>query len=229
MKKNGIKLMCGVLCLTTVATGASLMASNIASAEVIPEKTKKFVGEPIDSLYNTYTVVKGDSLARISQKISLYLGVESTSKYWKVLAFLNDSSDLLHVGDVIRYPRTIEELDDLAADLKEAEWTFKTTIKNNSEEYAPYTKKIKTTTVYEVIKAACRGKYTVDRKFAKLYLQMQVVPAGWTLDTKISTTDEVHMLTEWIPSKEDILLFLISNGRYDEYDYYSEIWNRKIK
>ena len=72
--------------------------------------------------YYMYTVQRGDNASVISKRICRRFNVTPTTKYWPVIAFLNNYPRIIHPGDTIYYPTTIEEMDELLSMLKESGW-----------------------------------------------------------------------------------------------------------
>ena len=89
------------------------------------ESTYEINGEPNyeESQYGRYVVKKGDSASSISRKVCKYFDEEPTTKYWPVIAFLNGFPRVIQPGDVIIFPDTFEDMDDLLNSLKETGWT----------------------------------------------------------------------------------------------------------
>ena len=201
-KKKNLKIMSGVLALT-LSTGISLANPSFAYAEVTPNQT--FVGEPIEqeeTKYNEYIVEKGDTLSGISRKICEYYGKEPSSKYWPALAFLNNTSDLIFVGQTIIYPTSFEELDNLLLELNKTDWKPEIVIYNDV--YGPKSRSKKEATVKDVVREIYGNMVNVDSDFVKLYLDAQLLTGVYNENSRITDNDMLFRLTEWIPTLEDL-------------------------
>ena len=83
-----------------------------------------------NEVYGQYVVKKGDNASRISEKVCSHLRVEITPKYWPAIAFLNGYPRVIDEGDIIIFPKTIEELETLNNELRECGWTARYIQKN---------------------------------------------------------------------------------------------------
>ena len=85
----------------------------------IPESTEDETFE----VHNQYVVQAGDTLAGISRKICKFFEIEEKEYYWVVLAFLNGVSPIIHEGDVLEFPTSVERMDEIRDELNSSKWT----------------------------------------------------------------------------------------------------------
>ena len=198
-----VRIMSGVLTLV-VAAGISLSNPGKVHAENIPTyKQGTFIEEPMEyeeSQYKRYVVKKGDNISTISRKICNYYGEESTTKYWPVLAFLNNFPRVIQPGDILIFPGTFEDVDGLWNDLNETGW-----IKRYVKENNVYGKKKKSNkTVGDLIAEIYGDKACADPDFVKAYLEAQGLGNKYSIDTPLNGNDMLFELTEWIPTLEEL-------------------------
>lgn len=149
--------------------------------------------------YGYYVVKEGDNLSRISEKITVHLGVEQTTKYWPVLAYLNGYPRIIHPGDLVIYPADIEALDNILTKLKKG-WLAKYIQKNNI-----YKEKNTVRRLIETIYHEWYGDTVcVDPDFIDLYIRAVGLEGKVDGNTPITDTELLFQLTEWIPSLEQL-------------------------
>ncbi len=158
--------------------------------------------------YTVYIVKEGDYTSKISEKICRHFGVEISTKYWPVVAFMNGFPRVLQPGDIIFFPDTIEEMDKKLAEYKK------------SGKFARYVQKynIYRDDDYDVIKDAWtigqllddiyhnnwKTNADIDPDFLKLYLKEVGLSGDYSLDTKIDNLDLYVALTIYVPTLEQI-------------------------
>ena len=201
-KENKIRLISGAL-VVTMATSMAFANPQKVYAETNTVYTEgKFV-EETESKYGQYVVKKGDNASLISQKICRHFNVEMTTKYWPVIAFLNDFPRTIQPGDVIIFPNSMEEMDSLLAKLKELGWTARYIQKNDV--YGKKKKEQHRTTVGELLVDIYGDKVCVDPDFVRQYLETIGLGNIYSYDTPIDTSNDMFFyLTEWIPTLDEL-------------------------
>ena len=211
MKVNKTKVMSYALALvmstSTIALSTSeAYAEGINSQTVttsVKPKNGSFIDEPMEyeeSQYLRYVVEKGDNISKISRKICKYFDEEPTTKYWPVLAFLNEFPRTIQPGDVLIFPGTFEDVDGLWQDLNDAGWIKKYVKENNV--YG--SKKKKRETVGSLIAEIYGESACADPDFVSLYLEAQGLSQKYNIDSVIDGNDMLFELTEWIPTIEEL-------------------------
>ena len=149
--------------------------------------------------YGYYVVKEGDNLSRISEKITVHLKSEQTTKYWPVLAYLNGYPRVIQPGDLVIFPADMEVMDTILAKLKKG-WLAKYIQKNNI-----YREK---NTVRRLIEEIYRDWYgdavCVDPDFIRLYLSALGLGDKYDGNSPITDSEMLFELTEWIPSLEQL-------------------------
>ena len=197
MKNNTkIKLMKGIAVLT-LATSISLSSPAIAYAKDLPKQGSfVIVGTEQaeeNAKYNKYIVKEGDNLSRISERISRKVyGIEPTTKYWPVLAFMNDYPRVAQPGDEIIFPTTLEEMEARLSYLKKT-GLFAKYVQNNNI----YKKKF---TVSDLLHDIYSSQVCVDQDFINQYLETLGLTGIYNENSVITSTNDLFLLTEWIPS-----------------------------
>lgn len=201
-----LRIKSGVLALA-VAGGITLTnPPKVYAEEVKPHYTQgTFLEDQMEyeeSQYGRYVVKKGDNISSISQKICRRFGEDTTTKYWPVLAFLNGFPRVIQPGDIIIFPATFEDMDQLLQDLKETGWTSRYIQQNDV--YGKKKKAQKRTTVGELIAEIYGEEACTDPDFVRRYLQAQGLSGKYTMDSEIEGTNMLFELTEWIPTLEEL-------------------------
>ena len=183
---------------SVLLAGSIILSSPTAAlAEKAPKEGSYILvgteqAEP-DAKFNIYIVKEGDNLSRISEKICRKVyGIEPTTKYWPVLAFMNGYPKVAQPGDEILFPTTLEEMDARLTYLKESGLYGKYVRNNNI-----YKKKL---TVKGLLEQIYGKKVCVDPDFIQTYLKTLGLEGTYDADSVIKTTDDLWFLTEWIPS-----------------------------
>ena len=208
-KETKIRFISGAMAMM-LANGIVFATPVNAGAEIYKRGT--FIEETVEygeKTYLRYVADKTDNLSQISRKICRYYGVEVTTKYWPVLAFLNDvKKAIVRPGDVFIFPLTIDEMDELYEALITSGW-IKAYVKANNI-YKPKKKVI--VTVGDLLAEIYGDKTCVDPDFVQAYLKMQGLDGVYTIDSVIDhKTDMIFYLTEWLPTVEDIEEFQQKN------------------
>ncbi len=210
--KIQLKIMSGLAALvmsaSTITLGTtSAYAEGINTNQVATEQEYKngsFIDELMEyeeSQYRRYVVEKGDNVSVISKKICRYYGEDATTKYWPVLAFLNQFPRIIKPGDVLIFPSTFEDMDSLWNDLKEAGW-IKKYVRENKVYSSQKEKKI--VTVKDLL-SDIYGSQNVDSTFVSNYLRVLGLSGKYNGDSKIEGNyDATFELTDWIPTYEEV-------------------------
>ena len=69
-------------------------------------------------VYGKYVVKEGDNASRISEKVCSHLRIEITTKYWPVIAIMNGYPRVINPGDIIIFPKTKEELEEIYNEIR---------------------------------------------------------------------------------------------------------------
>ncbi len=203
-KETKLRLISGAL-VVAMATSAFLLNPQKAYAASGTRYTEgKFVEEATnESQFGQYVVKKGDNASLISQKICRHLDVEMTTKYWPVIAFLNNFPRVIQPGDIIVFPNSIEEMDRLLNSLRETGWLARYIQKNDV--YGKKKKENHRTTVGELLADIYGDTVCVDPDFVRQYLETIGLGNIYSIDTPIDTTNDMFFyLTEWIPTLDEI-------------------------
>lgn len=197
-----IRIKSSILALI-VAGGVSTSTLPKTKAEDIQITAKQgsFIESNEDENYIKYVVKKGDCTSIISKKICIYYNVEITTKYWPVIAFLNNFPRVIRPGDIIIFPSSIEEMDKLLLELKANNWTSRYIQKNN---IYGNNKSSQTLTVSELIHDIYGDIVNSDPNFVSNYLRVQELEQKYNGNYVITNTNELFELTQWIPTLEEL-------------------------
>ncbi len=207
-----LRLMSGLSALIMSTSAISLgtveaFAEGINTNQATVEQKYKngtFIEDPLDyeeSQYKRYVVEKGDNASLISKKICRYFGEEPTTKYWPVLAFLNQFPRVIRPGDIMFFPGTFEDMDSLWNDLKDIGW-IKKYIKENKVYSSQRVRKVET--VKDLI-MEIYGLKDVSPTLVSSYLSMIGLSDKYNINTKIDgNNDALFELTDWIPMLEEV-------------------------
>ena len=168
------------------------------------ESTYEINGEPNyeESQYGRYVVKKGDSASSISRKVCKYFDEEPTTKYWPVIAFLNGFPRVIQPGDVIIFPDTFEDMDELLNSLKETGWTARYIQQND---VYGRRKNNKGVTLIQLLTEIYGDTACVDPDFVYQYLKVQGLQGQYDMDSIVNGDNEtLFRLTEWIPTLEEL-------------------------
>lgn len=152
-----------------------------------------------EKTYHGYVVKRGDTTSRISEKTSKYLKAEKTTKYWPVIAYLNDYPRTIKPGEVIIFPNNIEDMNELLSNLKSSNWVSKYIQYNGI-----YKNKKKNITIGEVIDQIYGKGASQDPTFVRKYLKtVGMDPAKFNSTSELNSTS-YFKLTDWIPTTEEL-------------------------
>ena len=200
--KTKIRFISGAMAIM-LANGIAFAKPVNAGAESYKRGT--FIEEKVEyeqKEYLRYVADKTDNLSKISRKICHYYGIEVTTKYWPVLAFLNDvKKAIVRPGDIFLFPITIDEMEELYELLNTSGWIKAYVKANNIYKH----KKKEVITVGDLLAEIYGDKTCVDPDFVYAYLKMHGLDGLYTIDSVIDhSTDMLFYLTEWLPTVEDV-------------------------
>ncbi len=223
-----------------------LMTSSLALAEVpqsysAEEITTSYVGEVLNEVIGfdyddeegvlhtihckAYEVVPNDSPSRISRIMCREYGVEETEKYWPVFCYMNRYPKMIHPGDIVIYPETIEETIELYDFLERTNWIHDYVVANdvynerqrttgdNSRGHSTRKTRIKGAfmtnwTIASVLDEIYGEGTSENENFVNAYLSaVNMNDYDERLESGINerlNNEEVSMLTDWIPTREDL-------------------------
>ena len=193
-KETKMKMLTGAL-VVTMAVSALGMAPVNAYAEsgAYKQGTIVQVERENGEIRDAYIMKDGDNLSRVSEKLCRKVyGIEPTTKYWPVLAFMNGYPKVGQPGDEIIYPATLEEMEARLSFLKKSGLFAKYVQQNNI-----YKKKF---TVSDLLHDIYSSQVCVDPDFIANYLETLGLTGIYDADTVIQSTQDLFYLTEWIPS-----------------------------
>lgn len=209
--KKKINIKAGLLALL-MSANLSLVEIPVSYAaslneEVIVVEYKNTEGEIETINCKEYEVKKGDNLSNISRRMTEEYGIKPTTMYWPVLAYLNNYPRMIHPGNVLVYPETLDEAQKLYDELKEKKWIAKYIINNNV-----YGKR------RQEIKGAFMTNYTISKIIDEVYGEgaskngdlvsaylnaVNMETYDDRLDKKLNN-EEVFRLTEWLPTEKEL-------------------------
>lgn len=204
-----IKFISGVVA-ATLFTGGNLVFSNNINAyadTIIKKKFGTFI-EDFDSKeegeYIKYVVQSGDNLSNISRRVCRFFEKTVTTKYWPVIAYLNDYPRTINPGDEVIFPSNFEDIDNMLKTLDESGWVseYKRQQKKRRELKEKYREDNKDNTVGAIIDDIYGPGASNDKDFVNKYLS-EVGLSRYNVGT-VLTKDEIFRLTESIPSIEDL-------------------------
>ena len=172
----------------------------------ITENTEGLVEITNIKTYYMYTVQKGDNASLISKRICRKFNVTPTTKYWPVIAFLNNYPRVIRPGDVIYYPTSIEEMDSLLSMLKESGW-----LKNYIRLNRIYKRNDGVLTLGEIIDDIYGHGASKNPELVNAYLKIIGCEGMFDANSVIfdgniekPNYDLYFMVTEAIPTREEI-------------------------
>ena len=203
-----LRIKSGLLALM-VAGGITLVHAPKTMAEEAKPKYKEgtFIDIPSydeheESQYGIYVVKEGDNLSRISEKICRHQGVEISTKYWPVLAYLNGYPKVAQPGDLLFFLEDNEDMENTLKDLTKSGWKARYIQKNNV-----YGKKDDTQsglTVMALLIDIYGKDVCTDPDFVRKYLKTIGQSGKFNADSVIKNTEEYFKLTDWIPTLDDL-------------------------
>lgn len=205
MKINNLRIKSALLALMMTTSLALVKPADVKAEEnniIENVETVDFIAENNEqeaNQYSLYTVQKGDNASVISKKISRECyGIPSTTKYWPVIAFLNNYPRAIKEGDYIFYPTEIEHADYVLDCLKKSGWINKYVKLNRI-----YQDRSKPVTVSRIIDEIYGKGVSANQEFVDAYLKI-VGFEGFDKDAIITNNDIYFMITEYIPTVEEI-------------------------
>ena len=162
--------------------------------------------EQDDSLdYGEYIVKEGDNLSRISEKICSHLRIESSTKYWPVLAFLNHYPRVIKEGDIIIFPKSSNRLIELNNQLQQSGWTSKYKQMNKVYGTKQPKKKISMEAVGDILYNIYGDEVCIDEDFIRLYLKVSGLDNKYELTSNEKMDNDTYVdLTEWVPTIDEL-------------------------
>ena len=152
-----------------------------------------------DVEYNGYVVKAGDNTSRVSQKVTKYFNEEMTTKYWPVIAYLNEYPRTVRPGEVLIFPESFEEMDETLTELRQSGWLakyiqYRGIYKNNKRNI----------TVGEVIDQIYGKGASQDPTFVRNYLKAVRFDVKKFNASSELNGDLYFKLTDWIPTTEEL-------------------------
>ncbi len=212
-KETKVKIASGILAIA-LASGTILVPANVLAETNTKIESQETVTENEEKPYNIHIVQPGENLSKISRIVCIELCGKSDASYWPVLAFLNDYPRVIHPGDELIYPKTMEEMQLLYDRLLETKWILRYI---QSNDVYGTRKRSKQYTVGELLRDIYGDDVCVDPDFVKLYVTAIETESGikfstdYNIDTIIldqnqDNIDYSHLfnLTEWIPTLNEL-------------------------
>ena len=150
--------------------------------------------------FDTYTVVEGDNLSHVSEKISHQYGVPVTTKYWPVIAYLNDYPRVARPGDVLIYPETLEQTERLYDRLESSGW-----IANYKYENNVYGTRRHRLTVGQLLDDIYGDGFSDCDPLVRRYMHLHGLDPDKYDEDHVIRGDDLYLLTEWIPDIEEVV------------------------
>ena len=207
MKEKNLRISPKLIALL-VAGGivlAPIPGSCITNDSYEPGTFVKWVEQQEENEYGEYIVKEGDNLSRISEKVCSHLKIEITPKYWPVLAYLNHYPRVITPGDIIIFPKSASELEEMNDKLQKSGWTSK-----YKQTYKVYgvkrpKKKISMEAVADILREVYGDEVCVDPDFVLLYMKTTGLDSKYKLTTnKDLDNNTIFDLTEWFPTIEEL-------------------------
>ena len=151
-----------------------------------------------ESQYVRYVVKKGDNASKVSEKMCKYFGQPITTKFWPVIAYLNEYPRVIREGDILIFLGTYEDNVLLLDALDQSGWTaaYKRVYKVYQHE--------KKLTVKQLIQQIYLYDIRVDDEIAQKYLKKLGLDGEYSIDSILSDENEVFKFVDWIPTLEEI-------------------------
>ena len=213
MKIENIKISRKLIALLVAGgiTLAPIPGTCVTNNSYDPGTFVKSVEEIEDAKYGIYIVKEGDNLSRISEKVCSHERIDITTKYWIVLAALNDYPRVIHENDEIIFPLDPDELEDLYVSLSKSGWKAKY-IQNNKI-YAERKKvEISQKMVYDLLYDIYGDKVCIDPDFVKLFFDYKGLSDKYTITPSDYVPGKaLYDMTESIPTLEELEEYRITN------------------
>lgn len=197
--------------LTIVAAANLFYATNTKAIADTKKGNKTKVEETVTITgFEQYTVKEGDNASRISEKICNRLHIEQTTKYWPVIAFLNDYPRIIHPGDIIIYPKDAVEMENLYQNLRKTGWLARYIQK---QDIYGTKKKAARTTLGQLLSEIYGPGVCIDPDFVALYLKAQGLEGRFDIDSIVNgDNDTLFLVTEWIPTLDELQEYTHNHG-----------------
>ena len=194
VKKTTATVMVAVTVMTAVP--------GVVNAEEVKNyKQGTFIEELMpyeESQYGRYVVEKNDNASKISEKICKHFGQKVESKFWPVIAYLNEYPRIIRPGDIIIFPGTYEDMVTMLEVLDQSGWTAA-----YKRVYKVYQHK-KKLTVKQLIQQIYLYDILVDDEIAQKYLKKLGLDGEYSIDSILSDDNEVFKFVDWIPTLEEL-------------------------
>lgn len=193
--------------LVTLALAASLALTPIAGNAITdnsynPGTFVKWADEELP--YGLYIVKEGDNASRISEKVCSHLRIEITAKYWIVIALENNYPRTIKPGDVIKFPKTEEELLNEYAEIRASGKLARYVQKNNIYKETPK-KRISMNAVAKILADFYGPEVCIDPDLIYLYLETTGLDKKYILTTdEIVDSDIYYDFGNWIPTIDEL-------------------------
>ena len=195
---------------TTLAIGGNFILSNESksfSDTIVKKKYGTFI-EDLDEYeddYTKYVVQTGDNASLISKKICRYFDKDVTTKYWPVIAYLNEYPRIINKGDEVIFPSDFEDMKSLLNNLDESGWIadYRKMLRKRREAKNASEEDNKENTVGSLIDSIYGAGTSNDSELVKRYLSLVGFSGSYNASTVLSK-GEIYRLTEWIPSLEEL-------------------------
>ena len=206
----------GIATATLVVSLIGTMPNNVYAEELMNHKeyTKPiqgtFITEPLDyeeSQYLRYVVKKGDTMAKISEKVCKYFGIEISSKYWPAITYLNLNGKMRisnKPGDILLIPGTPEDLILLQAELDELGWTSDYKYSNDVYGTRKHQIEVEGISLGALLNEIYGKKVCVDDDFRIKFLKAIGLSTSYGLDFMIKDNNTYFRFTEYLPSLEEL-------------------------
>ena len=151
-----------------------------------------------------YKVVCGDNASIISKKVCKIFGIPVTTKYWPVIAFLNEYPRVINPGDIIIYPNSPKFLDELLDYVNTSGWL---------EDYLNKHDVYKRRSTYILDDVVTAGQVfdsiyglgaSKNKELFNLYLDYIGESGKFTPSTILVTGDDYFRFTEDIPTMDEL-------------------------
>lgn len=208
--QNNLKLAAGLtafmLTVSPVFAGTlnNAYAEGVKTTKITDTKYKEgsFISNYMcdgEHTYNGYVVKRGDTTSRISEKSSKYLNAEKSTKYWPVIAYLNNYPRVIRPGEIIIFPNNIDDMEEMLSELKSSNWVSKYIQYNGI-----YKNHKKNATVGEIIDQIYGKGASQDPTFVRKYLKtVGMDTAKFNANSELNA-DSYFRLTDWIPTYEEL-------------------------
>ena len=135
-----------------------------------------------------------------TEKICKHNGVEVSTKYWPVIAYLNQYPRTIRPSDIVIFLDSVENMDELLAGLKSSNWYSKYVQYNDIRKNAK-----KNITIGQVLDEIYGTGTSKDSAFVKKYLKtIGMDPEKYNAGSELNNYTYFR-LTDWIPTSEELV------------------------